>query len=72
MAEGMETKNFLLENETTKGRHHTFKKSLLGQYMNFFLTSPQKVFIRMQSVKKLAINIRCCTFLVLILILKTN
>jgi len=40
MAEGMETKNFLLENETTKGRHHTFKKSR-PKYELFFDISPK-------------------------------
>jgi len=68
MAEGMEiffkkinllpSLNNLLENET-KGH---IKKSLNSANLNFFQHLPQSS--RMQSVKKLAINIRCCNFLV--------
>jgi len=71
MAEGMEiffkkinlllpSLNNLLENETKKDTLKSLLK--LSQNLNFFQHLPQSS--RMQSVKKLAINIRCCNFLV--------
>jgi hypothetical protein len=69
MAEGMEiffkkinllpSLNNLLENDTKK---NTLKSLFNSANLNFFQHLPQSS--RMQSVKKLAINIRCCNFLV--------